>query len=64
MEEFVYDLELALFVDLLDVAANQGFVLCRHSRLLLVERTLAGPTSSTDQHASIDSGSLATRAIR
>jgi hypothetical protein len=59
-EELVYDLELALVVDLLDVAANQAFVLCRHSGLLLLERTLTGAISSTDQHDAIDSRPVAT----
>ena len=41
-EELVYDLELALIIDLLHVAANQGFVLNRDSRLLLSRCTPVG----------------------
>jgi hypothetical protein len=63
-EELLYDLELALVVDLLDVAAEKGFVLCRRTPLLLLRRTVVGSIPSSDQHDAIDPGRVAIRAIR
>jgi hypothetical protein len=63
-EELLYELELTLFVDLLDVGAEKGLVLCRRTPLLLLRRNLVGSIPSSDQPDAIDPGRVAIRAIR
>jgi len=59
-EELAYDLEPAPVIDLLDVAANQGFVLCRNNRLFLSGHAIAGSIPRRVRHDAIEYGQDAT----